>query len=273
MQRHNYWQMVDRNIGIITRQQQQRLQDSTVAIFGLGGLGGVAAEALCRTGVGYFKLIEPGEFEPTNLNRQIFCFCSTLNQKKREVTARFLKDINPEAKIEVFEKEDESNIGEILEGVDAVILAVDEVRACIVVSREARKKGIPLVESWAMPYGLIRVFTKETLTLEEAYQLPSIGRQVNDISEEELRKMGVKMIEDTVAKIEGLNSFYSPLVSQRVTEGENPSFAPLVWLNAVLLALETVKVLLQWGNIALAPQFCVYDPIQHRVPNQVSKGW
>ena len=266
--RGHYKDLTNRNIGLFTPDEQNKLKNSCVAVFGLGGLGGVVAEVLCRTGIGHLKIIEHGEFEPTNLNRQIFCFCSTLDKKKREVAGSFMKDINPEARVELYEKEDENNISDILKGAAAAVLAVDKVRACIVISREARRQGIPLIESWAMPYGNVRVFTKDTLSLEEAYKLPSIGKNAKDISEEEFKKIDAQMLNGFIQDIEGLPSFVTELVKNRMAAGENSTLAPFVWMNSIFMSIETIKVLLHWGDIALAPKFALYDPLLFRIPKQ-----
>jgi molybdopterin/thiamine biosynthesis adenylyltransferase len=262
-----YRELVDRNIGFLTQAQQEVLKNSCVAIFGVGGLGGVAAELVCRYGVSRIKIIEETEFEPTNLNRQIFCFRETIGKKKIDVAEAFLKDINPHVEIEKYLKEDSSNIAQILKGVNIVLLCVDKSRACLLVSRRARAEKIPLVESWAIPYANVRVFTEKTISLEEAYGLPSIGREVEDISEGEFRQMDLRMLE-VISQFEGIKSFYGQEAMQRILQGVNPTFAPSVWLNAVLMSLEAAKVLLNWGHIALAPEFSLYDPFSNQVPKQ-----
>jgi len=263
-----YQEMTNRNIGLVTHEEQAKLKNSCVAVFGAGGLGGVVSEVLCRSGVGHLKIIEYGEFEPTNLNRQVYCFRSTLGKKKNEVTRDFLKDINPDVQLELYDKEELDNIKDILRSVDVVVLAIDKVRPCIVISRAARKLGIPVVESWAVPYGNVRVFTKDTISLEEAYALESLGKDIGQMTEEEFKRITLAMIKKFLRDIEGLDKFCTPLVLERMEKGENPTLAPFVWLNAVLMSLEAVKLLLSWGNVALAPKFVVYDPLLGRIPAQ-----
>lgn len=262
-----YRKLIDRNIGFIDEGQQARLRDSCVAIFGLGGLGGVAAQLLCRCGIGCIKIIDDEKFEPTNLNRQVFCYNSTLGKSKVEVTEEFLKDINPGVTIERYSREDENNIEEILKGTDAAVLAVDKARACIVISRAAKRLGVPLVEGWALPCLNVRVFTKDTMGLEEVYGLPTINKKIEDISENEFKDMSIRMLE-TLFGIEGIKSFYHEEAKERVMRGINPSFAPAVWLTAALMGMETIKILLKLGNIALAPHFALYDPFLNRIPKQ-----
>ncbi|MCK9603089.1 MAG: ThiF family adenylyltransferase [Candidatus Omnitrophica bacterium] len=261
----NYEALTNRNIGFITQKEQELLKGSCVAIFGAGGLGGVVAELACRMGIGRIKLIDHSTFEPTNLNRQIFCFNSTLDKNKIDVTEKFLKDINLEVKIEKYPKEEENNIDEILKDVNVALLCVDKVRACILISRKTREKNIPLVESWAIPYGNVRVFTKDTPSLEEAYRLPSLNKELKLISEAEFKNMDLKMLQ-VIARFPGIKSFYNTEAIIRMTKGENPTFAPCVWLNSVLMSLEAVKILLGRGKIALAPEFVLFDPFSGQIP-------
>ena len=76
-----------------------RLQKAHVAIFGVGGVGGYAAEALVRTGLGAIDLVDNDTVSLTNLNRQIIALHSTLGRDKTEVMAERLRDIAPDAHI------------------------------------------------------------------------------------------------------------------------------------------------------------------------------
>ena len=74
-----------------------RLKNASVAVFGLGGVGGFVVEALARSGIGKLTLIDGDRFEESNINRQIGALYSTLKEPKSEVMLRRVKDINPEA--------------------------------------------------------------------------------------------------------------------------------------------------------------------------------
>jgi molybdopterin/thiamine biosynthesis adenylyltransferase len=262
-----YTQLTDRNIGLLTDAQQQALKDSSVAVFGVGGLGGVIAEILARAGVGTLKIADNDRFDPTNLNRQIFAFRDTIGRSKVAVTEKFLKKINPGLKVEIYNIIAEENIDRILSRVSVALLAVDTTRPCLIISRACRRLGIPLVEGWAIPFGNVRVFTKNTPSLEETYGFPTAGKAIKDIREEDMEKMRLEMLE-TLTRFEGLKDFYPPLAIERIKAGRIPSFAPLVWLTAVLMSLEAVKALLGWGTLAAAPRFALYDPFKGVLPSQ-----
>lgn len=253
--------LINRNIGLISRAQQDVLKNSCVVVFGLGGLGGIIAEILARAGVGRLKILDHDVFDATNLNRQVFCFTDTIGRLKTDVTEEFLKKINPGIVIEKFNDLTTENISRIINSSQAAVLAIDTLKPCLVISRQAKIAGIPLIEGWAIPFGNVRVFTKDTPSLEETYHLPTAGRDLKDISEQEYQQLGFHMLQE-LKKIPGLEAFYPPEAVERILKGEIPSFAPLVWLTAVLMSLEAIKVLLNWGKITYAPDFALYNPFK-----------
>lgn len=79
----------------------QKLQKAHVAVFGIGGVGGFVVEALARSGVGNFDLIDNDTVALTNLNRQIIALHDTIGRPKVEVMAERIHAINPEAKVNI----------------------------------------------------------------------------------------------------------------------------------------------------------------------------
>lgn len=262
----HYLQQVNRNIGLLTEAEQEKLRCSCVAVCGVGGLGGIIAEILARVGVGSMVLLDHGTFEPSNLNRQIFSFDNTDGRYKTDVTEEFLRRINPEIRLRKYLQVSPENVDEFLEGVDVIALTVDDIRAILTLSRAARGKKMPLVEGWAMAYGNVRVFTDATPTLEEVYRLPTVGREVASLTDAECRELMIFSLMH-MQKIEGLRDYYSEATLQRMmTKGEGTTLAPMVWLTSVLMANEVFKVILGWGDLALAPELRFYDAIKHRIP-------
>ena len=127
----------------------QALARSHVAVFGIGGVGGYAAEALARSGVGAIDLIDHDEVSPTNLNRQALAFHSTLGRKKAEVAREMVLNIRPKARVEVQARK-------ILPGDVAGLLccrpsyvvdAQDTVATKLELAAACEELGIPLVSS------------------------------------------------------------------------------------------------------------------------------
>ncbi len=123
------------------------LHKAKVAVFGLGGVGGFAVEAMARSGVGSFLLVDSDTVSETNLNRQIIATRKTIGQSKVEAMRDRIYSIFPETKVEIrqcFYLPETS--GEIdLTGCSYVVDAMDTVTAKLCLIQEAEKKGIPVI--------------------------------------------------------------------------------------------------------------------------------
>lgn len=125
----------------------KRLQDATVWIFGVGGVGSYAAEAIGRSGIGTIVLVDFDTVSPSNINRQIPATEKTIGQKKVEVMAARLMEINREANITALDLFcTPENIRTTLpEKVDFVIDAVDTVSAKLALAEICTERQIPLI--------------------------------------------------------------------------------------------------------------------------------
>ena len=126
-----------------------RLNDSKVAIFGIGGVGSYVAEALARCGVGKFILVDNDKVTITNINRQIIATTKTIGQYKVDLMKQRILDINPEAKIETYKTFYMPDCNEeILDSsVSYVVDAIDTVTAKIFLVEEATRLNIPVISS------------------------------------------------------------------------------------------------------------------------------
>lgn len=127
----------------------QRLASARVAVFGIGGVGGHAAEALVRSGIGAIDLIDHDTVSLTNLNRQVIALHSTLGQKKVDVMAQRLHDIHPQVCVQThdcfFLPENAANFD--FSVYDYVVDAVDTVTAKIEIILQATANGVPVISS------------------------------------------------------------------------------------------------------------------------------
>ena len=127
----------------------ERLKNSRVAVFGVGGVGGYVAEALARTGVGTFDLIDKDTVSVSNINRQIIATHSTVGRVKVEVMKERILEINPEAEVHIHkcfllpENSSEFDFSKYSYVVDAV----DTVTAKIELVMQAQKAGVPIISS------------------------------------------------------------------------------------------------------------------------------
>ena len=134
---------------LLGKEAMERLAGSRVAIFGIGGVGGYVCEALARSGVGSFDLIDDDKVCLTNINRQIIATRKTVGQYKVDVMKERMLDINPDVTVNVYkcfflpENADEFPFDEY----DYVVDAVDTVTAKIELVMKCREKGVPIISS------------------------------------------------------------------------------------------------------------------------------
>ena len=127
----------------------ERLSQARVAVFGVGGVGGFAAEALARSGIGALDLIDGDVVSLSNLNRQIIALHSTVGKAKTEVMAQRIQDIDPDIRLTLhtcfFTPE---NAGDFdFTQYDYIIDAVDMVTAKIQLAVQAQAAGVPIISS------------------------------------------------------------------------------------------------------------------------------
>ena len=130
----------------------EKLSKSNVIIFGVGGVGSFATEALVRAGVGNLTIVDFDDVDVTNINIQIPALHSTVGKLKVDVMKERLLDINPNLNIRtVAKKYNKETTDEILiENYDYVIDAIDMVTSKILLVEECNKKGLTLISSMGM---------------------------------------------------------------------------------------------------------------------------
>ena len=134
---------------LLGEDSKERLKNARIAVFGVGGVGGYVCEALVRSGVGAFDLIDDDKVCLTNLNRQIIATRKTVGQYKAEVMRDRMLEINPDVDVQIHkcfflpENADEFPFSEY----DYVVDAVDTVTAKIELVMKCQKEGTPIISS------------------------------------------------------------------------------------------------------------------------------
>lgn len=134
---------------LLGKEQVEKLGRSHVLVAGLGGVGGYAAEAICRAGVGEMTIVDSDVVKPSNRNRQLLALKSTQDMGKAEIMAERLRDINPGLKLHVINNylKDEK-IPELLTNpFDYVIDAIDTLSPKIFFIKHCMERSLPLVSS------------------------------------------------------------------------------------------------------------------------------
>ena len=181
---------------LLGREAMEKLASARVAVFGIGGVGGYAAEALARSGVGALDLIDNDRVDITNINRQIYALGSTIGRYKTDAAAERIAEINPQAKVSLHKLFYLPETAEALAltDYDYIIDAVDTVAAKVELAVRAEVAGVPIIS--AMGAG---------------NKLSPIGFEVADIYETsvcplarvmrtDLRRRGVKSLKVVYSK-------------------------------------------------------------------------
>lgn len=134
---------------LIGKEGMEKLNHSKVAVFGIGGVGSFAVEALARAGVGSLILVDYDYIDITNINRQIHSTRSTIGRPKVEVMAERISDINPEVIVDVYRAFfSGNNASELIQtDYDYIVDAIDTVSSKIELITAAKKLGIPIISS------------------------------------------------------------------------------------------------------------------------------
>ena len=134
---------------LLGKEGVKKLQDCRVAVFGVGGVGGYAVEALARSGVGTIDIIDNDDISITNINRQIIATHNTVGRNKVDVAAERIHDINPQCRVyahKVFylpETADQFDFREY----DYVIDAIDTVAGKIQIIEAAKAADVPVISA------------------------------------------------------------------------------------------------------------------------------
>ena len=168
----------------------KKLSESRVAVFGIGGVGGYVCEALVRSGVGHFDLIDDDKVCLTNLNRQILATRKTVGKYKAEVMAERMLEINPEADIRIHkcfflpENADDFPFDEY----DYVIDAVDTVTAKLELIMRCKEKNVPVISAM----GAGNKLDAGRMKIADIYETSVCP--LARVMRHELRKRGVKKL-------------------------------------------------------------------------------
>jgi molybdopterin/thiamine biosynthesis adenylyltransferase len=178
-----------RNFHTLDFPQQLRLGESKLLICGCGGLGGVLINLLARAGVGWLRLVDGDVFAPTNYNRQWFCEAAGLARPKVHVIAEHLEGINPFVRIEAIpEVLLAGNASAMMEGIDLVLDALDNIEGRFLVEQAALQQGLPYIHAAVAGWwGQVATFLPDSPRhLTNIYS----GRRTRDPSELKLGILG-----------------------------------------------------------------------------------
>ena len=260
----SYWNQIKRNIGLVKIVEQEKLRNTLIAIFGVGGLGGPLAVQLVRAGCEKLIICDNERFEETNLNRQL-CTREDLGKYKIDIIEKLLKKINPEIELQKYYEIPKKIVSNILYSTSIAVLTLDDPITSILISRECSKKKIPILESWGIPYLCAWWFTSESTDYETCYEFQTHEMTIEEIQKSEKTLLELKKaflnklikfpeIEETFNReqgaLEGLFSGNLPSIS----------LAPIIEITASYLTFEVIfSGILKIKKMILAPNVIGYD--------------
>jgi molybdopterin/thiamine biosynthesis adenylyltransferase len=248
----------ERNLGLVTKEEQRRLEGSLVSIAGCGGGGGFHAHTLARMGVGRFRLADPDTFSVANFNRQIGATVDTVGENKAETTARMIRAIHPRADVEIFQGGlDRRNADRFVEGADLVADGIDffAITARRLLFSAARRAGVPAVTAAPLGFsGTLHVFTPAGVSFDDYFGMRD-GQEPLD----QLVRFAVGLAPA------GLHLPYLDLASVDPATGRGPSSVIGCQLASCLVGAEAVRILLGRGGVHAAPEYLQFDAYRRRL--------
>lgn len=257
--------MFSRNQDLVSKDEQEEIKNCTIAIAGVGGIGGLLAERLIRIGVGHLKVTDPGSFELSNFNRQFGSHIKSLGKNKAIEVCWQLKRINPDADILYDTKGiwSQKDADEFVEGASVIVDAMDFglFKQAIYLQRAARNRKIYYMFSSAIGFGtIVVIFDPEGDALEEYNDLE---KDINldeddqpDISQKSVVPCLAPYIFDALGE-EKLNK----IIKRHIPVPVNSIG---VGLSSIVTANEVINILLKKGEIVTAPKYLYVDLLERK---------
>jgi len=247
-----YNRAFSRNRGLINKKEQQKLKNTRVAIPGMGGMGGVHAATLARTGIGKFTIADFDQFDVHNINRQYGAMASTVGQDKAQVMANIINDINPSADVTVInEAVSAENVDDFLADVDVMIDALDVfvIDARRMLYQQARVRGIPVISAGPIGFSaVVNVFSPTGMDFDSFFGLD------DSMSQKEMMTAlfaGIPL---------GPHMKYMNVKGVDPESGAAPSLSLACQMGAGMATTEVVRYVLGRSKLKSVPWFMQFDP-------------
>ncbi len=223
---------------LIGEEAVETLSKSSVLLFGVGGVGSFAAEALARAGIGHIGLCDNDTVSVSNINRQLIALDSTVGQNKAEVMAKRIKDINPETKVTVYplffstETVDKFDF----ESYDYIIDAIDTVTSKLILIEKAKELDIPIISSM----GTGNKLDPTALTVTDIKK--TSGCPLARVMRKELKARGIEKLKVVYSTEQPIKPRFQPEGAEKRAIPASISFVPSA--AGLIAAGEAIKDLI-----------------------------
>jgi molybdopterin/thiamine biosynthesis adenylyltransferase len=247
-----YAEAFARNIGLISEADQARLQQTTIGLPGLGGVGGAHLLTLTRLGIGGFHLADGDRFELANFNRQHGATIQTLNQDKTAVMAEQALAINPELRLKTFDEPiSAANISAFLEGCDLAIDGLDFfcIEARRLLFQQAQLKGIPVITCGPLGFSVACLIFMPEGPSFDAYMAITDAQPRT----EQLLRFALGLAPA------GLHVSSMDRTQISLSDNRGPSSAIAIQLCSALAAMEAVNLMVHKRPVPAVPHYQQID--------------
>ena len=264
-----YYLVRDRNFGVYTKEEQEKIRKAKICVAGQGCVGELAAVEVTRIGFGTVRIIDQDKLELSNLNRNAYGLYSQLGKYKTQNMKKLLDDATAHTiKVEVInEMVNTKNALKVFKGMDVIIQGIDNMYARVIIHRAAKKLGIPVVTmSGGPPYrAFMSTVLPNGIDYETLLNLPTKNLDL-DMSSEELDKLHHKLRKNRAkyAMNHGANKEWAKmyLKGKRHTWSITPERA---YITSTVCAHEAVNIILKRKLMAKAPKALIMD--LNSIPN------
>ena len=225
---------------LLGKEQNEKLKNAKVIVFGIGGVGGFSVEALARTGISHIALVDSDSVELSNINRQIVADHSSVGKLKTEIMKERILKINPNAKVKTFNmfylKETADKIN--LQDYDYIIDAIDTVSAKIELVTRAKEKNLKIISCMGTG-GKLDI---TSLKVADIYQTKNCP--LSRVMRRELKKRNIPSLKVVYSNQDFVSAQEK---EEKVKNGTRPSVPSMIFVPAtagLLLASEVVKDIL-----------------------------
>lgn len=254
----DYDRAFSRNIGWVTREEQQVLRGSRVAIAGLGGVGGAHLLTLARLGIGAFSIADFDQFEVHNFNRQVGALMSTVGRPKAEVLHEQVLEINPHAKVLRLDAGvSAANLDEFLRDVDVYVDSLDffAIEARRMLFKACYERGIPALTAAPLGMGVaLLYFRPGSMSFEDYFK-------VEDCEENEKYARFIAGLSPAMLQ----RGYLADLEAVNFKEKRGPSTMMACDLCAGVMGTSVLKVLLGRGSLRAAPWAMQFDAYKQKL--------
>jgi molybdopterin/thiamine biosynthesis adenylyltransferase len=269
----NYEEAFSRNIGWVTKAEQQILRNTKVAIGGLGGVGGDHTIVLTRLGISNFHISDLDEYDVPNFNRQAGANMSTLGKAKAAVMEETILGINPEATVNNFDNGiTDDNLEAFLEGVDIYVDSLDifclDIRRKVF--RRCYEKGIPTITAAPMGMGTaFLVFMPGKMSFDEYFAIVDPNQRASEHEKELIFNDNIIRFVIGVSPSVQQRHYLVDRSSVNFLKQKVPSTCMGISLAAGALCTNVLKIILKRGEVVHAPSGLHFDAYR----NKLIKTW